>query len=251
MIRGGHRLWAAPEDPTRTYAPDNGPVASRSSARASSGSPRRRHGLRPPEGDRRSGSPTRGAEVDAACTGSRTSASEPTELAPWSLSVMAPGGVEIIPLPAEAPAPRAARRTRSRPPTSPRTRRWSSGRSSTSRTRAGTSARSSSRSARTPNTGRPSSAWRTASGGVGYLNDGTLFVKRFEYRDGQALPRRRRATSRRSPTRTCSRWRASARSSKLDPARRIEHIEHWELFGGVERRRRRAEIEKTITPKLK
>src|SRR6266851_3412878 len=26
QIRGGHRLWAGPEDLTRTYAPDNGPV---------------------------------------------------------------------------------------------------------------------------------------------------------------------------------------------------------------------------------
>src|SRR5262249_26509652 len=24
--RGGHRLWFAPEDPVRTYAPDNGPA---------------------------------------------------------------------------------------------------------------------------------------------------------------------------------------------------------------------------------
>ena len=27
MIRGGHRLWVSPEDPIRTYAPDNDPVA--------------------------------------------------------------------------------------------------------------------------------------------------------------------------------------------------------------------------------
>src|SRR5437870_11070511 len=26
QIRGGHRLWLAPEDLARTYAPDNGPV---------------------------------------------------------------------------------------------------------------------------------------------------------------------------------------------------------------------------------
>src|SRR5262249_54312551 len=26
VARGGHRLWTAPEDLTRTYAPDNGPV---------------------------------------------------------------------------------------------------------------------------------------------------------------------------------------------------------------------------------
>src|SRR5262249_7500455 len=29
MIGGGHRLWAAPEDTTRTYFSDNGPVAYR------------------------------------------------------------------------------------------------------------------------------------------------------------------------------------------------------------------------------
>src|SRR4051794_26489045 len=29
QIRGGHRLWIGPEDLTRTYAPDNGPVVSR------------------------------------------------------------------------------------------------------------------------------------------------------------------------------------------------------------------------------
>ena len=28
QIRGGHRLWVAPEDLTRTYAPDNQPVQS-------------------------------------------------------------------------------------------------------------------------------------------------------------------------------------------------------------------------------
>src|ERR1039458_2960471 len=27
QARGGHRLWIAPEDPVKSYAPDNGPVA--------------------------------------------------------------------------------------------------------------------------------------------------------------------------------------------------------------------------------
>src|SRR5438067_8989288 len=26
QLRGGHRIWSAPEDDPRTYAPDNGPV---------------------------------------------------------------------------------------------------------------------------------------------------------------------------------------------------------------------------------
>lgn len=29
MLRGGHRIWAAPEEAPRTYAPDNGPIAIR------------------------------------------------------------------------------------------------------------------------------------------------------------------------------------------------------------------------------
>jgi len=60
MIRGGHRLWASPEDPARTYAPDNARSPIARSSRASSGSPPRPR--RPPGFRKRStcGYPPRG-----------------------------------------------------------------------------------------------------------------------------------------------------------------------------------------------
>jgi len=57
-------------------------------------------------------------------------------------------------------------------------------------------------------------------GAVAYLNKGTVFVKRFGYAEGGHYPDGRLATSRRSPTRTCSRSRASGHSRGWSPARR-------------------------------
>jgi len=96
-IYGGHRLWHSPEDPVRTYWPDNDPVR-----------------VEPHDGFVRVIQPQEGntgvvKEMDIAL--------HPTEaqvrvthrlinhnlwavtLAPWALSVMAPGGVGVIPLP--------------------------------------------------------------------------------------------------------------------------------------------------------
>ena len=50
--------------------------------------------------------------------------------------------------------------------------------------------RSTSSSARTRTRGRPRSGWRTAGPWVAYLNQGTLFVKRFDYREGAVYPDR-------------------------------------------------------------
>ncbi|MFQ5613882.1 MAG: hypothetical protein ACE5H9_17310 [Anaerolineae bacterium] len=96
-IYGGHRLWHAPEDITRTYFPDNGPVTLKE------------HNefirlIQPPEA-------TTGIQkeidlrlaVDTACVTVthrlRNVNLWPVELAPWALSVMAENGKAIIPLP--------------------------------------------------------------------------------------------------------------------------------------------------------
>jgi len=90
QLRGGHRIWAAPEDRLRTYAPDNGPVEIRPTA----------DGLvctEPVE-------PLTGLEkrivLRMAGTGTevevthrlRNAGSAPCRLAPWALTMMAPGG---------------------------------------------------------------------------------------------------------------------------------------------------------------
>jgi len=100
-IYGGHRLWHAPEIPARTYAPDNGPVDIQ-----------------------RNGDVVRIVQPVEASTGIQKEidiilAEDSTKvtlthrlrnlnlwtvrLAPWSLSVMAPGGKCIVPLPPRAP----------------------------------------------------------------------------------------------------------------------------------------------------
>ena len=98
QIRGGHRFWLAPEDLTRTYFPDNRPVKWEAIGT---------HGARftpPPETEygvqkvmelRLADRGTR-VEVTLRVTNIGTA---PTELAPWGPTVMAPGGVEVIPLP--------------------------------------------------------------------------------------------------------------------------------------------------------
>jgi hypothetical protein len=103
-IYGGHRLWHAPEDPVRTYWPDNVPVQVEA------------HGdfvrfIQPLEGN--TGIVK---EMDIALHPAETRVRIThrlinrnlwdVTLAPWALSVMALGGVGIIPLPPRGEHPR-------------------------------------------------------------------------------------------------------------------------------------------------
>ena len=98
---GGHRLWHAPEDPVRTYQPDNiPPQIEELSANALVA---RRH-----ESDTNIGVEMEVRLVEgkpaAVVTHRLTNTGLwPIELAPWSLSMMAQGGVCIVPLPERRP----------------------------------------------------------------------------------------------------------------------------------------------------
>ncbi|MBN1262485.1 MAG: hypothetical protein JXB35_17525 [Anaerolineae bacterium] len=100
---GGHRLWHAPEEQPRTYYPDNAPVAVED------------HGdfarfIAPLEVTTRIQK-----EIDVALDPEaarvtvvhrlRNTNLWSIALAPWALSVMAPGGTAIIPLPPRGPHP--------------------------------------------------------------------------------------------------------------------------------------------------
>jgi len=106
MIRGGHRFWIAPEDPQRTYHLDNFPVEHREYA---SNGEVVIDSLQE-EGGRILKS--LGITMDPAAPRvavrhtARNIDSEPLELSVWALSVMAPGGIEIIPQPALGEHPR-------------------------------------------------------------------------------------------------------------------------------------------------
>jgi hypothetical protein len=94
---GGHRVWHAPEDKVRTYEPDNGPIDARTIPNGLV--------LTMPTG------PLSGIQkeieitLDPATTAVRVlhrlrnTGAWPVELAPWAISVMAPGGFAVAPMP--------------------------------------------------------------------------------------------------------------------------------------------------------
>ncbi len=93
-LYGGHRLWSAPEDPARTYAPDNVPVRVVEDGRSllvvqpveASGLVKEMRLTLAPSGSE--------VVVEHRIT---NAAEAPTELAVWSLSVMAPRGTALVP----------------------------------------------------------------------------------------------------------------------------------------------------------
>lgn len=93
VSRGGHRIWAAPEDRVKTYAPDNSPVK----VAISGGVLTATQPIEALTGLEKS------ITVKMAPSGSavevihriRNAGSQPVELAPWALTMMAAGGVAI------------------------------------------------------------------------------------------------------------------------------------------------------------
>ena len=103
-LYGGHRLWHAPEDSKRTYFPDNFPVAVEQRA----GTVKFIQPVETTTGIQK--------EIEIKLAPSRTgvelvhrlrnTGAWAVELAPWALSVMAPGGTCVIPLPARGTHPK-------------------------------------------------------------------------------------------------------------------------------------------------
>jgi hypothetical protein len=93
QLRGGHRIWSAPEDAVRTYAPDNSPIqidvadgvlTATSAVEADSGLEKQIEIHLAPTGT--------GVEVIHRL---KNTLPWPIELAPWALTMMTPGGMGI------------------------------------------------------------------------------------------------------------------------------------------------------------
>lgn len=93
---GGHRLWHAPEARPRTYAPDNAPVQ----VEEREGVTRFIQPVEPSTGIQKVLDICLGAGTEVRVVHwLRNKNLWPVTLAPWALSVMAPGGTGIVPLP--------------------------------------------------------------------------------------------------------------------------------------------------------
>ena len=236
------------EDPKRTYALDNGPVTHRElgdGAFRFTPAPETEFGLQ------------KEIDVRLAPSGSRVSlvhrlinvGSTATELAPWALSVMAPGGVEVIPLPPRRPHPGSPSNARSAADFAPSQQiilwpftdlqdpRWHFGSRYITLRQDGT---------------RDATKLGLAhkAGVVGYLNHGTLFVKRFGYEEGRSYPDGG-ANFETFTNQDMLEVESLGPLVKLAPGQSVEHREEWELFGGMSPIASEADINSAVAAKLK
>lgn len=248
MIRGGHRLWVAPEDPERTYALDNdmveykelGPGRVKFTPKAEAA-----FGIR------------KEMEVTLSVSGSQVLVKhkvtnlgkKETVLAVWALSVMAPGGVEIIPLPPKSPHPGAAKNAKSAEDFAPdqffsvwpffdfKDPRWDFGTDFITLTQ-------------DAKRGATKLGLAHKSGRVGYLNAGTLFTKSFVFRKGRHYPDHG-VNYETFTNEDMLEMESLGPLTTLSPGDSVEHLEHWELFGNVGTAKTPAEIKERVAPHLK
>jgi hypothetical protein len=246
---GGHRLWVGPEDLTRTYAPDNGPVKH---ASMESYPPQIRFTPAPDKeyGIQREFTVTlapKGSKVDVVHKITNVGDKE-AELAPWALTVMAPGGIEIIPLPEKRPHPGPPKNARSPADYAPnqlmsiwpftdfKDGRWNIG------TKYITLKHD-------PKQGPTKIGLAHRLGWVGYLNGGTLFVKRIGYQEGKTYPDQG-VNFETFTNEEMLEIESMGPMIKLAPGAKVEHKETWELYKDVESFKSEDEIDKYVKARV-
>jgi hypothetical protein len=251
--RGGHRLWTAPEDLTRTYALDNRPVA-----HAILKQNGETHGARltpPPDmayGVQKEIEVTldsRGSRVTVAHT-IKNVGQAPVELAPWALTVLDAGGVEIIPLPPKRPHPGSPKNAKSPADYAPVQALvlWPFTDLSDARYTWGGRYILLRQDARR---GPTKIGIARHQGWLGYLNHGTLFVKHLPVAaDGQHYPDRG-CNFETFTNETMLEMESLGPLVTLAPgAISAAHTEVWELVDGIEGVKSDADVEAKVLPKL-
>jgi hypothetical protein len=245
--RGGHRLWVGPEDLTRTYAPDNRPIKYR-------------------EVDlgviRLTQEPDeygifKEMDVQLFSSGNNVTVvhriknvgDKETELAPWVLTMMAPGGIEIIPLPPKRPHPGPPKNAKSPkdywpnqtmviwPFTDFKDPRWNFG------SKYITLRHDAER-------GPTKIGLAHQLGWIGYLNQGTLFIKRIPYEEGKTYPDNG-CNFETFSNQDMQEIESLGPMVKLAPGKTVEHVERWELVGGVGDGTTQEDIDRNVLPKIK
>lgn len=247
QIRGGHRVWTAPEDLTRTYALDNQPIKWKD---LGNGTIR----LIPPP-DKPYGI-QKELDVQMASKGSTVKITnritnvgqKPTSLSVWALSVMAPGGMEVIPLAPYRPHPGPPEKAGSPEDYAPDQHmvmwsyfrfgdpRWSFGKKYILLKQ-------------DEKKGPTKIGLAHQRGWVGYLNQGTLFVKRFGYKKGKKYPDRG-CNFETFTNEDMLEMELLSPLARLAPKRSIELTETWELYGNVPACRTASDVDKHILPRV-
>lgn len=235
-IYGGHRLWHAPEGNPRSYFPDNQPVQLHFDGQIL-------HVLQPVE-------PTTGIQKALDITLAADAAHVrvvhrltnhgvwPVNLAPWALSVMAPGGVAVVPLPPRGEHPRDLLPVNSLTfwsYTDMSDPRWTWGRKYILLRQ-------------DPNAAVPQKFGASLPDGwAAYALNRNLFVKTYQHIPGAAYPDFGCSFE----TFTNSNMlevETLGPLTQLQPGASVEHIENWFLFDSVESPQTEADVERLILP---
>ncbi len=220
-IYGGHRLWHAPEAKPRTYFPDNSPVE----IAERDGRVRAVQPVEPTTGIQKEldiRMDPQGPHVEVTHR-LRNAGLWPVEAAPWALSVMAPGGRAIIPLP-----PRGSHEDNLLPVntmtmwayTDMADARWAWGRRYVMLRQ-------------DPDAPAPQKAGMSVPDGwAAYATGGRLFVKRFDFDPCAVYP------DRGCNVEVCTNadfleLETLGPVAKIEPGCCVEHVERWSLFADV------------------
>jgi len=250
QIRGGHRLWHAPEDPVRTYALDNTPIKFE---KLGENSVRLIQPVEKLTGIQK--------EIDVAleAEGSgvtlthrlRNTSTTSVELAPWALTVMAQGGTAIIPLPEKIKHPGSLE-----PGEKPDYRGFVANQNlilwpftdlADPRWRWGTRyiTLTQDKTAKTPT----KLGLAHKLGWVGYLNAGTLFIKAFTYQESK--PYTDGGSSFETFTnKDMLEVETLGPLQSLAPGKAIEHVERWRLLKGLPNETTDSAIDVNLRPRI-
>jgi hypothetical protein len=250
QIRGGHRLWHAPEDVKRTYALDNTPVKFEKLGESGA---RFIQGVESITGIQK--------EIDVKLDEESTGVSIvhrlrntnlwEVELAPWALTVMAQGGTAIIPLPDKISHPGSLQ-----PGEKPDYRGfvpnqnliiWPFTDLADPRWHWGTKYITLKQDVNAKSPTKLGLALKT--GWVAYLNHGLLFIKGIEYMEGQLY------TDGGSNFETFTNKEMLEVESlgplqRIAPGKAIEHVERWWLLKGLPNETSETAVEANIKPRV-
>jgi hypothetical protein len=245
QIRGGLRFWLAPEDLTRTYYADNAPVKHEQVG------PRAVRLVPPPEkeyGVQKEWT----VKLDEAGTSVRITLKATnigplvTDLAPWAPTVLAPGGMEIIPQPPHRNHPLHPKNARSPADFAPTQQLifWPYFDFTDSRWTFGSRYIFLRQDAKK---GPTKIGLAHRQGWVAYLNRGNLFVKRIDYLEGANYPDM--GTSYQTfSNEDMLEMETVGPLVRLNPGQSAELSESWELFTGLPAVKNEDDVDKHILP---
>jgi hypothetical protein len=240
-IRGGHRLWHAPEAMPRTYWPDNAPVEVTEV-------PGGLRAVQPIEGHT---GIQKELELKLDAKQPRVSVTHrltnrgvwPVPLAPWALTVMAPGGTCIIPQPPRGEHPRDLLPCQTLtlwPYTNLADPRWTWGRKYILLRQESDAARS---------VPQKLGAF-VPDGWAAYSNGGRLFVKAFHALSGAAYPDSGCCFETFTNHEMLEVETLGPRVT-LEPGGCAEHLEEWWLAEGAPAPKNDADAERDVLPEVK